>query len=433
MIFTSATPDVSAVTDPTFWETVLSGLTAIGWKLVWIAVIVVLAFLASWLLRFVIRRVVRRIVSGVKNKQNVDDTQALTASPIAAVRVVQRTRTLGTVLSNIVNVVIAIIAIVLVVYTINSEILGSFALLSAAVGAGLGFGAQNIVKDVLNGLFMVMEDQLGVGDVVDLGPATGIVEAVGIRVTQIRDVNGTLWFVRNGEILRVGNMSQGWARVITDLAVPYDSDVDAIEDRMVKVATELATSPRWRSRIVEKPELWGIESVTPDAVVLRVVLKTRTTAKDDVARELRKRLKDALDEMGVKLPSLTNVVLTGFDGAASISGAHPPRTRPNPVVTTEEPKAKRRRGKASVQTATPGTTSARTAAGRDATARASGSSATGSRASESPASEKPTTARHPQAITRPQPTSGHDAGPAPRNPSPGERGLQSDHHDEGRP
>ena len=155
---------------------------------------------------------------------------------------------------------------------------------------------------MLNGLFMVMEDQLGVGDVVDLGPATGVVEAVGIRVTQVRDVNGTLWFVRNGEILRVGNMSQGWARVIIDLAVPYDADVEAVEAKMLETANALATSPKWRSRILEKPEIWGLESISADAMVIRIVLKTRTTAKDDVSRELRMRLKQALDEMGVKLP-----------------------------------------------------------------------------------------------------------------------------------
>lgn len=410
MIFSASLPLANDVTDPSFWGKVLATLVVVGWKLVGVAVIIGVAIFAAWVLRVIIRRVVRRIVTGVKNKQNVDDTQALTASPIAAVRLVQRTRTLGTVLSNIVNVVVVIIAIILVVNTIDATILGSFALLTAALGAGLGFGAQNIVKDVLNGLFMVMEDQLGVGDVVDLGPATGIVEVVGIRVTQIRDVNGTLWFVRNGEILRVGNMSQGWARVITDLAVPYDADVDAIEERMLQVATELATAPRWRSRIVEKPELWGIESVSTDAIVLRVVIKTRTTAKDDVARELRKRLKVALDEMDVTLPSLSSVVLTGFDGAASITGAHPPRTRPNPVVTTQDARLKKRRGK------------------RGAPDEAAAAPAPrGARAGSSGA---PATAKHPQAITKPQPTPG-DGAAAPRNPSPGEHGLQSDHHDEG--
>ncbi|GAB3608153.1 hypothetical protein GCM10027414_02780 [Humibacter ginsengiterrae] len=411
MTFSASLP-LANLTSPTFWSDVLTTLGEWGWKLVQIAIIIAVAFLIGWVMHFVLRRVVRRIVTGVKNKQNVEDTQALTASPIAAVRLVQRTRTLGTVLSNIVNIAIVIIALVACINIALPNLFGSLALLTAAIGAGLGFGAQNIVKDVLNGLFMVMEDQLGVGDVVDLGPATGMVEVVGIRITQIRDVNGTLWFVRNGEILRVGNMSQGWARVITDLAVPYDADVDAIEDRMMQVASELATSPRWRTRIVEKPEIWGIESVSTDAVVLRVVIKTRTTAKDDVARELRKRLKTALDEMHVTLPSLSSVVLTGFDGAASITGAHPPRTRPSPVVTTQDAKLKKRRGKrgASEETAQAN------AAPRGARAGASGA---------------PATARHPQAITKPQPAPPRDSGAAPRHPSPGEHGLQSDHHDEG--
>ncbi|MFF9562705.1 mechanosensitive ion channel family protein [Leifsonia sp. NPDC014704] len=320
-----------------FWTNL--GLWAVdaGWKLVSAACIVGGALLLSWILRVVIRKVVARIVSGVKKGQNVSDTQALVASPLAAVRVVQRTRTLGSVLTNIVNVTIGIIAIILILNVFVPDVLGSFALLTAAIGAGLGFGAQNIVKDVLNGLFMVMEDQLGVGDVVDLGSATGVVEAVGIRVTQVRDVNGTLWFVRNGEILRVGNMSQGWARVIIDLAVPYEADVEAVEAKMLETATALATSTKWRSRILEKPELWGIESISADAIVIRIVLKTRTTAKDDVSRELRLRLKQALDEMDVKLPSLSAVVLSGFDSAASVMGAKPPRTRPSQAVTPEPP------------------------------------------------------------------------------------------------
>jgi small conductance mechanosensitive channel len=320
-----------------FWTDLGAWAVQAGWNLVSAVCIIGGAFLLSYILRVVIRHVVARIVNGVKKGQNVSDTQALVASPLAAVRLVQRTRTLGSVLTNIVNVTIGIVAIILILNVFAKDVLGSFALLTAAIGAGLGFGAQNIVKDVLNGLFMVMEDQLGVGDVVDLGSATGVVEAVGIRVTQVRDVNGTLWFVRNGEILRVGNMSQGWARVIIDLAVPYDADIEAVQAKMLETATALATSTKWRSRILEKPELWGLESISSEAMVIRIVLKTRTTARDDVSRELRLRLKQALDELGVKLPSLSAVILTGFDSAASVMGAKPPRTRPSPTVTPEPP------------------------------------------------------------------------------------------------
>ncbi|MET0714339.1 MAG: mechanosensitive ion channel domain-containing protein [Mycetocola sp.] len=324
-----------------FWANVDAFfLTPLG-RLVAIAIIIVGALVASWLLHFVIRRIVHQIVSGVKKNQGAEDTQALNVSPLAAVRLVQRTRTLGTVLGNIVNVTVVIITIVLIVNQIDQNIIGSLALLTAALGAGLGFGAQNIVKDVLNGLFMVMEDQLGVGDVVDLGPATGVVERVGIRITQVRDVNGTLWFVRNGEILRVGNMSQGWARVIVDLAVPYDADVEAVQDRMMEAASSLAQDPKWRSRILERPELWGIESISEEALVIRLVVKTRPTAKDDVARELRARLKAGTDAMGIQLPTLKSVVLEGFDGAASVTGARPPRTKPLSVVN-EAPHAARK-------------------------------------------------------------------------------------------
>ncbi|MEB0287939.1 mechanosensitive ion channel, partial [Cryobacterium sp. 10S3] len=148
--------------------------TTLGLQLLQVLGILIVAFAVHWILQFVIRRVVIQIVTGVKRTQKVEDTRALNVSPVAAVRVVQRTRTLGSVLTNIVNVLVVIIAGLLILQVMAPSILGSFALLTAAIGAGLGFGAQNIVKDILNGLFMVMEDQLGVGDIVDTGFASGV-------------------------------------------------------------------------------------------------------------------------------------------------------------------------------------------------------------------------------------------------------------------
>ena len=296
-----------------------------------ILLIVVIAVLIRLILQIVIRRVVNRVVTGVKKRQNVEDTAALQASPLAAVRVVQRTRALGGVLSSAVTTIVVLVALVLVIAAIDPNATGAFSLITAALGAGLGFGAQNIVRDVLSGIFLVAEDQLGVGDVVDLGPATGVVESVDIRVTRIRDVNGTLWYVRNGEILRVGNLSQGWSRVIIDLAVPYDADVDTVEERMLATATDLAATPKWRRLILEKPEIWGIESISSEAVVIRLVVKTRAGANDDVARELRGRLKRTLDELGIRIPALNTTVLSGYEGAASVRGARPPRTASVPV------------------------------------------------------------------------------------------------------
>ncbi len=307
-------------------------LTATGLKVLVIALIVAGGFLLAWVARRLINRIVNRIVNGAKSKADVPDTRAIDYSPLAQVRIVQRTRTLGTILTNVVNVAIVIIALILVISVIDKDILTSFTLLSAAIGAGLGFGAQNIVKDVLNGIFIVAEDQVGIGDVVDLGLATGIVESVSVRVTHVRDVNGTLWYVRNGEVTRIGNMSQGWSRVVIDLAVPTDADVGEIEETMLTTAQDLAKDPKWRTRIIEKPEIWGLESVSGDMMVIRLVVKTRPNSKDDVARALRMRLKQSIDQLGVQLPQLNSVTLSGFEGAQSIRGANPPTTKPQPIA-----------------------------------------------------------------------------------------------------
>ncbi len=330
--------------DPLDWQTIRDGfltfLVQAGWNILWVAVTVVIALALSWLMRRLIARVVDRIVTGAKSRAAAEDTRAIDMSPLAQVRVVQRTRTLGAILTNIVNVAIVIVTVLTIVSIINAGVLGSFALLSAAIGAGLGFGAQNIVKDVLNGIFIVAEDQVGIGDVVDLGLATGIVEYVSVRVTHVRDVNGTLWYVRNGEITRIGNMSQGWSRVVVDVGVPVDTDIDAAEDAMLTAAKDLVREPKWRTRIVEKPELWGLESIDGETLVLRLVLKTRPNAKDDVARALRLRIKRALDAIGVAVPQLTSPQLEGAEAVQSIRGANPPKTKPQPVAPVAGPAAR---------------------------------------------------------------------------------------------
>lgn len=312
--------------------------------------IVVVALLSRWAFKVVIDRVVRRIVTGAKKRGAV----SAAFSPLIDARVVQRTKTLGTVLSNGLNVALFIVATLMIVHVINERILGSFAIISAAIGAGIGFGAQNLVKDAFNGLFLVIEDQVGVGDVVDLGFATGMVEEVRIRITKVRDVDGTLWYVRNGEILRVGNQSQGWSRAIVDVSVPYATDVAVAEAELVKAAQQLAASPAWAPAIIDQPEVWGLQSVEADALVIRVVTKIAPSAVDGFTRALRVVLKTALDTAGIHPPSQGEVVLRGFDtditarridrgadddasGEASDLGATPParRTRSNGSVSPE--------------------------------------------------------------------------------------------------
>lgn len=303
--------------DPTPWGA-FTGFVAFvygQWHvLIDIVVIVIGAILIRWLILLIIRRSIDRVVSGVKKSHNVQETQELASAPLRAARIVQRTRTLGTVINSVLTVIVMGAALVLILQVLNVPVLG---ILGAAgvVAAGLAFGAQNLVKDILNGMFMVFEDQFGIGDIVDLGVASGTVESVGVRITSIRDINGTLWHVRNGEILRVGNKSQGWARVIIDLPVPYRADIDVVKDVILTTAKSLSTDPEWRRKIIEHPEIWGIESVTAEALIVRLTVKTRSADQWAVARELRLRVKLALDGLGVSVPSLNRMVLDQKDHA----------------------------------------------------------------------------------------------------------------------
>ena len=280
----------------------------------------------------IIRRIVNEVVRGVKRANQVDDTQELDASPISAMRSVQRTRTLGYVLNNTSTWVIVIVVSILVLTELGFSVTALVA--SAGIlGAALGFGAQSIIKDVLNGLFMVFEDQLGVGDVVDLGIAEGVVERVGIRITEIRDVSGTLWFVRNGEILRVGNKTQDWSRVILDLPVPYDSNIDDIQNLLLESAQEFAASPQWRRKIMEDPEVWGVQSLSAEAVTLRLVVKVRAGEQWTAERALYRALKDSLDKRQVDIPALNRMVVDNSERSRG-----PGRSTPEAHITAEESK-----------------------------------------------------------------------------------------------
>jgi small-conductance mechanosensitive channel len=161
-------------------------------------------------------------------------------------------------------------------------------------GLAIGFGAQNLVKDFITGLFMLLEDQYGVGDVVDVGAASGTVVAVGLRITTIRDGQGVVWYIRNGEIARVGNKSQGWALVVVDVPVGFAGIEEATEILRTAVAG-LDDDPAWREDLMEPPEVLGIEQINVDGAVLRTTVKTTSAAQWRVARELRRRLTEALE------------------------------------------------------------------------------------------------------------------------------------------
>lgn len=197
---------------------------------------------------------------------------------------------------------------------ISPSFLQSLTVLSAAIGAGLGFGAQKVVGDVLNGMFMVIEDQIGVGDDVDMEYAIGTVEAVGIRVTQVRDVYGQLWYVRNGEIQRVGNYSQGWNRAIIDLPVPYSEDRERVQRLVEQVGSDMYEDIDWMMKLLEKPSVWGLQTLSADAVIMRLAVKTSPGERWSVERELRAH-QDALKAENIALPPMN---LVRFDGPNGI-------------------------------------------------------------------------------------------------------------------
>ncbi|WP_282820212.1 mechanosensitive ion channel family protein [Curtobacterium flaccumfaciens] len=329
MIFLAAsTDDASKWMSSSFTEFVTV------WRVpIVIVVTVLVAIVVRLILRRTIKQVVDRIVNGVKKRQGAADTQALIASPVQTARVVQRTRTLGSVLENLATVAVVIIALAVIIPQVLPNAAVGIVGGASLVAAGLAVGAQSIVKDLLSGIFMILEDQAGVGDVVDTGQATGVVENVGLRVMQIRDVNGILWFVPNGQILRVGNLSQGWSRVLVDITVPYDTDIDAVQDALLKAAVTMSQESRWRQRIVEKPEIWGLQSITDAGMVFRLVVKTRASELDVVGRELRTRLKHAVDELGITLPAMAMIMPEGWENATSINGLRTVRTQPTPAPT----------------------------------------------------------------------------------------------------
>jgi moderate conductance mechanosensitive channel len=270
-----------------------------------IAFIVVLALVINYLLRRTIRRSVAKIAAtGGHERLSLDQRRAVTVDParaLAGERRIQRTQALGSVLSSGVSVIVFTTAIVMILGEMGVS-LGPILASAGIAGVALGFGAQNLIKDFLAGIFVVVEDQYGVGDVIDAGLASGTVEEVGLRITRLRDLNGVIWYVRNGEVVRVGNRTQGWAMATIDVMVAYDEDLGKVNSIIERVTDELAEDDEWKSKIVEKAQILGIESVAGDAVTIRVMIKTAPLVSLDVARELRARLKEAFDDAGVRVP-----------------------------------------------------------------------------------------------------------------------------------
>jgi small conductance mechanosensitive channel len=187
-------------------------------------------------------------------------------------------------------------------------------LASASVGGvALAFGAQSLVKDFLSGVFMIVEDQYGVGDVIDTGEVVGTVENVSLRVTQLRDGTGMTWYVRNGEIVRIGNKTQGWSTALVDVAIAYDQDVEAAVTVIRQVVGVMKDDDAWKDILLEEPNVVGVESIANGVVTVRIVAKTIANEQFGVQREMRERIKVAFDRAGIRSPQ---PLLPPYGGAA---------------------------------------------------------------------------------------------------------------------
>jgi small conductance mechanosensitive channel len=284
-----------------FWDLIVGRpLTVVG--------LLLLGLVVRWLLFRLVDRAVRRGEEGVLPDR-------LSHLGMDSTRRVQRARTVGSLLKSIISgITVAVISTMIL-----SEFVDIAPIVASAgiLGVALGFGAQSLVKDFLSGIFMIFEDQYGVGDVVDAGEAIGTVEAVGLRVTRLRDLDGTVWYIRNGEIVRIGNKSQNWARSVLDIGVAYSEDLTRVRRILEEVAHGLWDDEEFRDVVIEEPEVWGVEDLAADAVTMRVTLKTAPLQQWRVARVMRERIKARFDHEGIEIPFPQRVVWQRQDGEAA--------------------------------------------------------------------------------------------------------------------
>jgi small conductance mechanosensitive channel len=238
----------------------------------------------------------------------------------------QRARALGSILRSAISVIVFTVAALTILGDLGVN-LAPLLLSTTVLGVALGFGAQNLVRDYLAGILMLVEDHYGVGDTINVGNATGTVEAMTLLTTRLRDVNGVVWHIRNGTIDSVGNESQGWSRAVIDYPVPYGEDLARIRALMEQAAASLFRERGWRKLMLEKPEVWGAQELSSKEVTMRIVAKTTPMRQWEVARELRARVKAALDAAGVVPAGPDTIVITSPAGSTSRVGAVPPAER----------------------------------------------------------------------------------------------------------
>jgi small-conductance mechanosensitive channel len=277
--------DTAAALPPLNWKELMNW-DQLAPDLLRSALVIFVALVTYRLIRMLVRRVVAHEV-------DADD-------PIVKRLREQRTQTLGGLLNNVVLIVISTFAILTILN--NFVPIGPLLAGVSVVGLAVSFGAQSLVKDVINGTFILLEGQFGIGDVVRIGEASGLVERVTLRTTMLRDAEGVLHIIPNGEIKMVSNLTKNWSRAVIDVGIAYREDVDRVISVLRDLTDEFQNDEQWSPLLLEPPEVLGVNQLGDSSVVIRTQVKTLPLKQWEVARELRRRIKKKFDDEGIEIP-----------------------------------------------------------------------------------------------------------------------------------
>jgi small conductance mechanosensitive channel len=296
-------------------QTFLNDVTdSLGDLAIKLTAVLLVAILLLFLVRISVKRFVNAAVKRAQDRapeiaRRAENTEDL-SQIVMEQRTVQRSKAVGQIVRSVLALIIWSVTIIMVLSVLGINVAPILASAGVA-GVAIGFGAQTLIKDFLAGIFIIFEDQYGIGDIVDLGPAVGTVEEVGLRITRLRDLGGVVWYVRNGEILRVANRSQGWTLAIVDVPVAYNEDLEKVRQVVDKVGQEMLEDDQYFGQLLGIPTYAGVEQVTGDAVFLRIVAKTAPDQPIQMARIIREKLKLAFDKSGIRVPVLARPYLPG--------------------------------------------------------------------------------------------------------------------------
>ncbi|GCB49346.1 mechanosensitive ion channel family protein [Streptomyces sp. NL15-2K] len=296
------------------------------WLAIGLRVLLILVIAA--VLRVVVRRAITKLIDRMNRTVQAVDGTALGGLLVNVERRRQRSQAIGSVLRSVASFIILGTAALMILGTFEINLAPLLASAGVA-GVAIGFGARNLVTDFLSGVFMILEDQYGVGDSIDAGVASGEVIEVGLRVTKLRGDNGEIWYVRNGEVKRIGNLSQGWATAGVDVTVRSDEDLDKVKRTIGEVAEKMSKEEPWNELLWGPIEVLGLDSVLLDSMVVRVSAKTMPGKALTVERELRWRIKRAFDAASIPIVGGPPVLVEGAADADPTAGMAPPSAYSN--------------------------------------------------------------------------------------------------------